>query len=60
MNKRIAASVVMAAFVVGLGLTGCERGPMQKAGEKVDEVTGNDKLIGKAPPRRPAGRSTIR
>ena len=38
MNKRLAASVVMAAFVVGLGLTGCERGPMQKAGEKVDEV----------------------
>ena len=49
MNKRLAASVVMAAFVVGLGLTGCERGPMQKAGEKVDEVTGNDKLIGKGP-----------
>ena len=51
MNKRLAASVVMAAFVVGLGLTGCERGPMQKAGEKVDEVTG--KPIA-------AGRSTIR
>ena len=49
MNKRMVASVVMAAFVVGLGLTGCEKSPMQKAGEKVDEVTGQDKLIGKGP-----------
>jgi hypothetical protein len=37
----------MAALVVGLCLTGCEQGPAQKAGEKVDEVTGQDKLIGK-------------
>ena len=49
MRNRIAASAIMATLVVGLCVTGCERGPMQKAGEKVDEVTGNDKLIGKGP-----------
>jgi hypothetical protein len=47
MKRRIAASAIMATLVVGLCLTGCERGPAQKAGEKVDEVTGQDKLIGK-------------
>ena len=49
MRNRIAASAIMATMVVGLCVTGCERGPMQKAGEKVDEITGNDKLIGKGP-----------
>jgi hypothetical protein len=55
MDRRMAASAVMASLVVGLCLTGCERGPMQKAGEKVDEVTGQDKLIGKGPAEK-AGR----
>jgi hypothetical protein len=55
MRNRIAASAIMASLVVGLCLTGCEKGPMQKAGEKVDEVTGNDKLIGKGPAEK-AGR----
>lgn len=49
MTKRIVASLVMATFLAGAGLAGCEKGPMQKAGEKVDEVTGQDKLIGKGP-----------
>jgi hypothetical protein len=43
------ASAVVAALVLGLCVTGCEKGPMQKAGEKIDEVTGQDKLIGKGP-----------
>jgi hypothetical protein len=55
MNKRIVVSAVVASLVAGLCLTGCEKGPMQKAGEKVDEVTGNDKLIGKGPAEK-AGR----
>ena len=49
MRQRIVASAVMASLVVSFCLTGCERGPMQKAGEKVDEVTGNDKVIGRGP-----------
>jgi hypothetical protein len=42
------AMVVAVAFL-GLGLVGCDRGPMQKAGEKLDRVTDNDKIIGKGP-----------
>jgi hypothetical protein len=49
MTKRFVASAIVAALVAGAGLTGCEKGAMQKAGEKVDEVTGQDKLIGKGP-----------
>jgi hypothetical protein len=48
MNRNVVAATVAAILVVGIG-TGCDKGPMQKAGEKVDEVTGQDKLIGKGP-----------
>ena len=49
MMSRTVTSVVLATLVAGLCLAGCEKGPMQKAGEKIDEVTGQDKLIGKGP-----------
>jgi hypothetical protein len=49
MMSRTVTSVVLATLVTGLCLAGCEKGPMQKAGEKIDEVTGQDKLIGKGP-----------
>ena len=55
MKRYIVASTVMATLVLGLGLAGCDKGPMQKAGEKVDEVTGQDKVIGKGPAEK-AGR----
>ena len=55
MTKRIVASLAMATLLAGAGLAGCEKGPMQKAGEKVDEITGNDKLIGRGPAEK-AGR----
>jgi hypothetical protein len=55
MKRRIVTSVAMAMLIAGAGLTGCEKGPMQKAGEKVDEVTGQDKAIGKGPAEK-AGR----
>jgi hypothetical protein len=48
MNRYLAATIA-AILVVGIGTAGCDQGPMQKAGEKVDEVTGQDKLIGKGP-----------
>ena len=41
--------MVAAVLFLGLGLVGCERGPMQKVGEKIDNVTDNDKIIGKGP-----------
>jgi hypothetical protein len=49
MKRHIVVSVAMAMLIAGAGLAGCEKGPLQKAGEKVDEVTGQDKLIGKGP-----------
>jgi hypothetical protein len=55
MKSYIAAAAVAAILVGGTGLAGCDRGPMQKAGEKVDEITGQDKLIGKGPSEK-AGR----
>jgi hypothetical protein len=49
MIERTVASVIGAMLVAGLCLTGCEKGAMQKAGEKIDEATGQDRLIGKGP-----------
>jgi hypothetical protein len=49
MTKRTVVSVIMASLIAGVCLGGCEKGTMQKAGKKVDEATGQDKLIGKGP-----------
>jgi hypothetical protein len=38
MKSRIATSAIMAALVVGLCLTGCEQGPAEKAGKKIDKA----------------------
>jgi len=48
-------SAILATLIAGLCLTGCQKGPMQKAGEKVDEITGQDKVLGKGPAEK-AGR----
>jgi hypothetical protein len=55
MKRELVVSAVVTALVAGMALTGCEKGPLQKAGEKVDEVTGQDRLIGKGPAEK-AGR----
>ena len=55
MNRYIAAATVASFLIVATGLAGCDKGPMQKAGEKVDEITGQDKVIGKGPSEK-AGR----
>ena len=46
---RRATAMIAAVLFVGLGVVGCERGPMQKAGEKIDKITDQDKVIGKGP-----------
>ena len=46
--RRVTAMIAAALFV-GLGVAGCEQGPMQKAGEKIDKITDQDKVIGKGP-----------
>jgi hypothetical protein len=46
---RRATAMMAAVLFVSLGVVGCDRGPMQKAGEKIDKVTDQDKIIGKGP-----------
>jgi hypothetical protein len=47
-NRR--AYVVIAAAVVGLGVASCEKkGPLEKAGEEVDEAVDTIKNDGKEP-----------
>jgi hypothetical protein len=42
--------VTALGFLVTVGAAGCEnKGPMQKAGEKIDRATEQDTLIGKGP-----------
>jgi hypothetical protein len=36
-------------LVLAFGPTACEKGPMQRTGEKIDRATDQDKLIGKGP-----------
>jgi hypothetical protein len=47
--RRRATGMIAVVLFVGLGVAGCEQGPMQKAGEKLDKVTDQDKVIGKGP-----------
>jgi hypothetical protein len=39
----------VALAVSALLIAGCEKGPMQKAGERVDRAIGQEPLIGKGP-----------
>jgi len=48
MRRRILA-VTALGLLVAVGLAACDKGPMQKAGEKMDRATDQDKLIGKGP-----------
>ena len=57
MRRQILA-VTALGFVVAIGSAACEKGPMQKAGEKIDRATDQDKAIGKGPSRRRARTST--
>jgi hypothetical protein len=37
------------ALAASLALFGCEKGPAQEAGEKIDSITDQDRIIGKGP-----------
>jgi hypothetical protein len=41
----IAAAVAVSALLIA----GCEKGPVQKAGERVDRALGQEPLVGKGP-----------
>jgi hypothetical protein len=48
-TRSVMMSTILAGLIAGVGLAGCEKGAMQKAGETIDEATGQDRLIGKGP-----------
>jgi hypothetical protein len=52
-------AVIVFGLVVAFGAAACEKGPMQRTGEKVDRATGQDKLIGTGPLEQ-AGRNVDR
>jgi hypothetical protein len=43
------ATVIGASLLAALGILGCEKGPAQKVGERIDKITDQDKAIGKGP-----------
>jgi hypothetical protein len=42
-------AVMVLGLLVAVGPVACEKGPMQRTGEKLDRATDQDKLIGKGP-----------
>jgi hypothetical protein len=49
MTTRTVTSTILVGLIAGVCVAGCEKGAMQKAGERIDEATGQDRLIGKGP-----------
>jgi hypothetical protein len=48
--RRHILAVTAFGFAMAVGLAACEdKGAMQKAGEKVDRATDQDKVVGKGP-----------
>jgi hypothetical protein len=48
--EKLRGVVIAMLLLIGTALVaGCEKGPMQKAGERVDRATGQEPLIGKGP-----------
>jgi len=46
----------MLGLLLAIGAVACDKGPMQRTGEKIDRATGQDKVIGTGPVER-AGRN---
>jgi hypothetical protein len=44
--RRHLVPVMALAFLVVVGAAACDKGPMQRTGEKIDRATGQDKVIG--------------
>ena len=42
-------SVIALGVFLAVGAAACDKGPMQRTGEKVDRATGQDTLIGTGP-----------
>lgn len=47
--RRHLLTVMALGLLVAVGSAACDKGPMQRTGEKIDRATDQDKLIGKGP-----------
>jgi hypothetical protein len=47
--RRHVLAVMALGLLVTVGSVACDKGPMQRTGEKIDRATDQDKLIGKGP-----------
>ena len=46
------STIVIAALTALTLMAGCEKGPMQKTGERVDRALGQEPVVGKGPVER--------
>jgi hypothetical protein len=47
--RRHVLAVSVLGLLLAFGSFACDKGPVQRAGEKIDRATDQDKLIGKGP-----------
>ncbi len=47
--RRHVLAVMALGLLLAIGAVACDKGPMQRTGEKIDRATGQDKLIGTGP-----------
>jgi hypothetical protein len=47
--KRQIPAVMAFGLLLTIGAAACDKGPMQRTGEKIDRATGQDKVIGTGP-----------
>jgi hypothetical protein len=48
MWRRVRAGTLL-GLLLAMGAAACDKGPMQRTGEKIDRATGQDKVIGTGP-----------
>ena len=46
---RRSLAVTVFGILLAVGAAACDKGPMQRTGEKIDRATGQDKVIGTGP-----------
>jgi hypothetical protein len=48
-RKMLPGTMLGLLLILTMGAAACDKGPMQRTGEKIDRATGQDKVIGTGP-----------
>ena len=48
-RKMLPGTMLGLLLILTMGVAACDKGPMQRTGEKIDRATGQDKVIGTGP-----------